>query len=234
MLRVDHLSAGYRKTQVLTEMTFDVADAEIVAILGRNGVGKSTLLRALVGQIPLMGGRICLGERDISRAPAHYRARLGVSYVPQGRQIFPGLTVLDNLRVAAFATRQRDWRASLDEVYELFPVLRAKRGDPGGSLSGGQQQILALARALMTRPKVLLLDEPSEGIQPSIVAEIGETVRRLNQERGITVLLVEQNLDFATRVARHAYVVDKGCIVRDLPAKDILADRELQHEYMGV
>jgi branched-chain amino acid transport system ATP-binding protein/urea transport system ATP-binding protein len=234
MLRAEDIRAGYGSTPVLQNLSINVAEGDRVAILGRNGVGKTTLLRALIGELPLMSGRIWLDGDDVTRLPSHRRARRGVAYVPQGRDIFPGLTVLENLRVAAYATRRGDWRATLDEVIAQFPVLREKAGLPGGGLSGGQQQILALGRALMTRPRVLLLDEPSEGIQPSIVDQIARHVRRINEDQGITVVIVEQNLEFATKIAEHAHLMDKGRIVRDLPAKDVLTDHELQREYLGV
>jgi len=226
MLRAEGLRAGYGTTPVLQDLDLSVAAGERVAVLGRNGAGKTTLLKTLMGQLPLMAGTVTFDGQDVSRLPAHARARLGIAYVPQGRQIFPGLSVLDNLRVAAYGT--------LREVLDQFPVLREKADLAGSGLSGGQQQILALGRALMTRPRLLLLDEPSEGIQPSIVSAIAAHVRDVNERQGITVVLVEQNLEFAVRVASHAQVMDKGRIVRDLPSADILADRQLQHEYMGV
>ncbi len=234
MLRAEGLRAGYGTTPVLQDLDLAVAEGDRVAVLGRNGVGKSTLLRALVGERPLMAGTISFDGQDVSRLPAHERARRGMAYVPQGRDIFPGLTVLDNLRVAAYGTRRRDVKALLDEVLDQFPVLREKADLPGAGLSGGQQQILALGRALMTRPRLLLLDEPSEGIQPSIVSAIAEHVREVNERHGITVVLVEQNLEFATRVATRAHLMDKGQVVRSMPCADVLADRDLQHEYMGV
>lgn len=234
MLAVDGIRVGYGRTTVLHGLSLTVEDGDMVAVLGRNGVGKSTLLKAMVGAVPVTSGTIRLGERDLTRTRTHQRARAGIAYVPQGRDIFPGLTVLDNLRVAAYGTRPRAWSQALEQVLEEFPVLHAKRAERGGGLSGGQQQILALGRALMTNPRVLLLDEPSEGIQPSIVDQIAETVCRINNERGITVVLVEQNLDFAAKIARHAYLMDKGEIVRDLPAQNLLSDRALQHEFLGV
>jgi urea ABC transporter ATP-binding protein UrtE len=234
MLRVEGVRAGYGSTPVLQDLSLDVAEGARIAILGRNGVGKSTLLRTVMGALPLMTGTIRLDGEDISRLPAYERARRGIAYVPQGRDIFPGLSVLDNLRVAAYAVRRKDWKATLDDVLGQFPVLREKSSLAGSGLSGGQQQILALGRALMTRPRVLLLDEPSEGIQPSIVDLIAQHVRRINDERGITVVLVEQNLQFATKIADHAHLMDKGRIVRELPAHDVLTDRDLQHEYLGV
>jgi branched-chain amino acid transport system ATP-binding protein/urea transport system ATP-binding protein len=228
------VAAGYGQTLVLQDLDLDVAEGEIVAVLGRNGVGKSTMLRAIMGQVPLARGRISFAGREIGRLPVHRRARLGIAYVPQGREIFPALSVRENLAVAGHAAGRKDWRDAAEELLDEFPLLRRKAGDRGGSLSGGQQQILALARALMTRPRLLLLDEPSEGIQPSIVAEIAEIVRGLNERRRITVVLVEQNLDFATRLAREACLMDHGRVVRSLPAELLLRDRDLQHEYMGV
>jgi len=181
-----------------------------------------------------MAGTVSFDGQDVSRLPAYERARRGMAYVPQGRDIFPGLTVIDNLRVAAYGTRRKDLKATLDEVLDQFPVLREKADLAGSGLSGGQQQILALGRALMTRPRLQLLDEPTEGIQPSIVSSIATHVRDVNERYGITVVIVEQNLEFATRVTSHAHIMEKGRIVRDLPSVDVLTDRQLQHEYMGV
>ena len=234
MLELTEVRAEYARTPVLLGVSLAVRDGDMVAVLGRNGVGNTTLLRAIVGTVPLTEGRIELDGQELGRLPAHQRARRGIAYVPQGRDIFPALSVLDNLRVTAYATGQRDYKERLAEILDEFPVLAQKRDEPGAGLSGGQQQILALGRALMTAPRLLLLDEPSEGIQPSIVDAIAETVRGINERRGITVVLVEQNLDFATKIARHAFLMDKGRVVRDLPASDVLSDRELQHEYMGV
>ena len=234
MLRIEEGRAGYGLTPILDQLSLRIEQGERVAVLGRNGVGKTTLLRALIGELPLMSGRVWLRDEEVTKLPPYERARRGIAYVPQGRDIFPGLSVLDNLRFAAYGVKEKDWRSTLAGVLEQFPVLAEKSALPGGGLSGGQQQILALGRALMTRPAVLLLDEPSEGIQPSIVDQIAGHVRRVNEEQGITVVLVEQNLEFAAKIAQHAYLMDKGRIVRDLPAHDVLADRDLQHEYLGV
>lgn len=234
MLRVEDLRAGYGRTGVLNGVSLSVADGEVVAILGRNGVGKSTLLKAIIGAIPVTNGRILLGDRDLTRARSHLRARSGIAYVPQGRDVFPRLTVLDNLRVAAYGSRHRGWANALEQLLDEFPILREKSSQMGASLSGGQQQILALARALMTNPKVLLLDEPSEGIQPTIVEQIAETITQINSQRGTAVVLVEQNLDFATKVAGKAFLMDKGEVVRESAVEAIADDRTVQREYLGV
>jgi urea ABC transporter ATP-binding protein UrtE len=234
VLRVDNLVAGYGRAMVLHGLSLSVESAEIVAVLGRNGVGKSTLLRALMGTVRLSSGTITLDGTRIERLPAHARARRGLAYVPQGREVFPRLSVLENLRVAAYASRQRDWPMRLEGILEEFPILSERRSARAGSLSGGQQQILAVARALITNPRVLLLDEPSEGIQPSIIDQIAETIRAIKVDRRISVVLVEQNLDFAAELAERAYLMEKGRIVRSLSPVEVLQDRELQREYLGV
>jgi urea ABC transporter ATP-binding protein UrtE len=234
VLKLDAVVAGYGRTMVLQDLSLAVDSAEIVAVLGRNGVGKSTMLKALIGTIPLASGTITLDGERIDRLPAHARARRGLAYVPQGREVFPRLSVLENLRVAAYANRERDWATRLEQILDEFPVLALRRTARAGSLSGGQQQILAVARALLTNPRVLLLDEPSEGIQPSIVDQIGVTIRAIHAQRRISVVLVEQNLDFAADLAERAYLMDKGRVVRTLSPAEVLQDRDLQREYMGV
>ncbi|HZD72217.1 MAG TPA: ABC transporter ATP-binding protein [Actinomycetes bacterium] len=234
MLVLDGVHAGYGATPVLEGLSLEVREAEVVAVLGRNGVGKTTMLRAVIGTLPLRAGSIRLAGEELGRMRAHERARRGLAYVPQGRDIFPDLTVLDNLRVAAWATRGSGGSALLTEVLDEFPALAARRRVKGGTLSGGQQQLLALARALVTSPRVLLLDESSEGIQPSILDEIVTVIRGINQRRGIAVLLVEQNLDFAAQLASRAYLMDKGRIVRELQPGHLLDDKDLQREYMGI
>jgi len=234
LLRLEDVHAGYGPTTVLRGFNLDVADGQTVAVLGRNGVGKTTALRAITGILPLQRGTITFDGKDLRRLPVHERSRRGIAYVPQGRDIFPGLTVLDNLRVAAYGSRQQNWEEQLDAMFADFPVLAEKSNARGGSLSGGQQQILALARALMTSPRILLLDEPSEGIQPSILDQIADTLRTVNEQRGIPVLLVEQNLDFVFRLATRVHLVDKGQVVRELSTEELLGDKELQHEYLGI
>lgn len=234
MLQAVDLKASYGTTPVLTGVNLEIRPAEIVAVLGRNGVGKTTLLRTLMGLLPTAGGHINWnGGLDITRLPAHARAKLGLAYVPQGREIFAGLTTLENLRLGGLALGN-DVDRRVEEALEVFPMLKDKLKARGGSLSGGQQQLLAIGRALVASPKLLLLDEPSEGIQPSILEVILERVRTINRENAITVLLVEQNLQFAAALAQRAYIMNKGVIVRELPIARIVEDPDIQREYMGV
>jgi urea transport system ATP-binding protein len=234
VLRVADLRAGYGSTPVLAGVNLEVGEGEVVALMGRNGMGKTTLLRTLMGLLPARAGSIRWSDgQEISKLPAHKRARLGLGYVPQGRDIFPGLTVHENLRLGGMAVG-RDGASRLKEVLRLFPMLSEKLSARGASLSGGQQQLLALARALVSAPKLLLLDEPSEGIQPSILEQIVERIRTINRQEGIAVLLVEQNIEFAAALAQRAYIMNKGVVVRELPMARIVEDPEIQREYMGV
>ena len=233
MLRLDDVRAGYGSTPVLHEVSLSLGPGEIAAVLGRNGAGKTTLMRAISGTIPCTGGRLSFDQTDLGSLSAFKRARLGISHVPQGRDIFPKLTVSENLQVAASAVGKSQ-SDELEGAFEQFPILAEKRKARGGSLSGGQQQILALARALMARPKLLLLDEPSEGIQPSILDEIATTVEQINTQRGIAVLVVEQNLDFAARIAHRGLIMDKGEIVEELDITELSHDRGLQRRYMAL
>lgn len=233
MLILDRVHAGYGSTPVLHGVSLSLGSGEIAAVLGRNGAGKTTLMRAISGTIPCTGGSLSFDGTDLGSQEAYKRARLGISHVPQGRDIFPKLTVLENLQVSA-STGGKLRGEHFDEVFEQFPILAEKRRARGGSLSGGQQQILALARALMAKPRLLLLDEPSEGIQPSILDEIATIVEQINSQRGIAVLVVEQNLDFAARVARRGLMMDKGEIVEELDITELSRDRALQRRYMAL
>jgi branched-chain amino acid transport system ATP-binding protein len=219
MLDVRALASGYQKIPIILGVTFQVDDGEFVGILGHNGMGKSTLLKTLVGQLPATGGAVRFADTDVTRAPTHKRARLGLGYVPQGRQIFPGLSALDNMRMGAASAGLGD--DVLDEVIEALPRLKPILGRPGGVLSGGEQQILALARCLCGRPKLILLDEPTEGIQPSIIKDIGRAIRYLRDSAGITILLVEQYLDFCRELADRVFVMDRGEIVHQGEASDL-------------
>jgi urea transport system ATP-binding protein len=210
MLAVEGASAAYGESQVLWNVDLAVAPGTVTTLLGRNGVGKTTLLRTVMGLLPLRGGRVRLAGEDISGWPPDRRARAGLGYVPQGREIFPHLTVAENLRTALIGCRRAN---GLDEALDLFPPLRRLSSRKGGVLSGGEQQMLAIGRALVTRPTVLMLDEPTEGIQPSIVIEIEEAIRRIKTELGLAVLLVEQYLDFAERLADSYVLMAKGAVV---------------------
>ncbi len=230
MLEVEAIHAGYGQVPVLNGASLRVAAGERVVIIGRNGVGKTALLRTLMGFLRCRSGRIRLHGRDVTRLPAHARARLGVGYVPQGREVFPALTVRENLAMGGVA-RGRSGR--MEELLEIFPRLGERLAQRGGSLSGGEQQILAIARALMGEPTLLLLDEPTEGIQPSIVDEILHRLVGINARLGVTMILVEQNLDFAREFAQRAYTMLKGQITEEL-SPDGLNDPRVIAEYLGV
>ncbi len=233
MLTLSGLRAGYSATPVLHGIDLKLGPSECAAVLGRNGVGKTTLMRAITGAVSITGGSIQFDGIDLGPLKAHERARLGISHVPQGRDIFPKLTVLENLRVGTAARRDRRSDA-VDRILEEFPMLAQRRRARGGSLSGGQQQLLALARALVTAPRLLLLDEPSEGIQPSVLDEIAEVIGRINAERGIAVLAVEQNLDFAARIARRCLILEKGEIIAEVATAELRGDRALQRKYLAL
>lgn len=233
MLQASDLRAGYGSAAVLHGINLSLATGERAAILGRNGVGKTTLIRALSGEISPTGGKLTFQGTDLMPLRPHERARLGIAHVPQGRDIFPKLTVAENLKVGAAAVRGSA-DAKIDEVYDEFPLLAERRRARGGSLSGGQQQILALARALVSEPELLLLDEPSEGIQPSILDEIAEAIDHINLARGITVLVVEQNLDFAARIAERGLIMDKGEIIENVAIAELHDDRDLQRTFLAL
>jgi urea ABC transporter ATP-binding protein UrtE len=231
MMQVEDLVAGYGRIGVLRGASLTVEAGTCVGILGHNGMGKTTLLRTIMGLLPTQGGRVVLDGVEIQRLAPHARARAGLGYVPQGRQIFPGLTVRDNLRFGILAKRG-DEAVILAEVLEEFPELVRLLDRPGGALSGGEQQLLALARALCGRPRLLLLDEPTEGIQPSIVEAMVQRIRALSRGRGLAVLLVEQNLDFIQALADRVLLIHRGRITREIP-REALGDPALVQEFVG-
>lgn len=231
MLQLDDLWAGYGAALVLRGVDLVLQEGEIVAVLGRNGVGKTTLVKAVMGLVASESGRIVFEGREVSGLPPYERARAGVGYVPQGRGIFPKLSVEENLLVGLYG--QNLGTAAVGEVLIDFPILQTRLRDRGGSLSGGQQQILALARAVALRPKLLLLDEPSEGVQPSIIAELLTSLRRIRERTGVSVLIVEQNLEFAAAAASHGYIMDMGRIVGSLPSTEFLSNQLLHQAYLG-
>jgi len=212
MLHVAHLNQYYGGSHILRDVEFEVPDGQCTALLGRNGVGKTTLLKCLMGLLPIRSGDIRLGETSIASLPPYARAALGVGYVPQGRDIFPLLTVEENLETGYAPLRRRD-RTIPDDVYSLFPVLGSMLRRRGGDLSGGQQQQLAIGRALVMRPRLLLLDEPTEGIQPSIIKDIGRAISYLRGLGEMAIVLVEQYLDFASELGDHFVVMERGSIV---------------------
>ena len=215
MLSASELRSGYGIGDVLQGFGLAIEAGEVVSVLGRNGVGKTTLMKTLIGLLSARSGRIEYQGRDITSLSAFRRARLGIGYVPQGRGIFPHMTVRDNLRMGGLVNEKR---RSLDyeAVFGYFPFLRERLAQRGGTLSGGQQAMLAIARALINEPDLLLLDEPSDGVQPSVVQELGGFIGTLNQEKGLTVLIVEQNIDLVQTIAQRAYVLDKGKVVAKL------------------
>jgi urea transport system ATP-binding protein len=234
LLAVESLTAGYGESQILTELTFGVPVAGAVCLLGRNGVGKTTTLKSIVGLIRPRSGRVVFDGTDVTARGPHERARLGIGYVPQGRGIFPHLSVFENLLMGFEANPTLlagDRSATLDEMYALFPVLAEMRGRAGGMLSGGQQQQLAIARALVARPRLLLLDEPAEGIQPSIVDLIQEAVAAL-PARGVAVLLVEQFVDFAVAVCNQYYMMERGTVVAQGPTSAL--GQDVIDDYLAV
>ena len=225
------LRAGYATGDVLQEVSIEVDTGEIVGVLGRNGVGKTTLMRALIGLLSVRSGSILYRGGDITRQPANRRAALGIGYVPQGREVFAHMSVLDNLRMGQFINRAREFQPN--EVYGYFPFLRDRSRQRAGTLSGGQQEMLAIARALVAGPDLLLLDEPSDGVQPNIVHDIGNFIVRLVEERPLGVLIVEQNIELMQRAAHRAYVMDKGRVVATLGKKELL-NTELLASYLAV
>jgi urea transport system ATP-binding protein len=228
MLTVTGLNHYYGGSHTLRDVDLEVAAGSCTTLLGRNGVGKSTLLKCLMGVLPVRAGVIRFNGEDITGLPPHARARRGIAYVPQGREIFPRLTVEENL-FTGFSTSAKAVSLIPDETFEMFPVLKEMLHRRGGDLSGGQQQQLAIARALLTRPKLLILDEPTEGIQPSIIKDIERVIRSLSQRGDMAILLVEQYYDFARRLADHYVVMTRGAVVRSGAGRDMEADgvREL-------
>ncbi|WP_315927361.1 ABC transporter ATP-binding protein [Mesorhizobium sp. SP-1A] len=205
MLEISALCSGYDRIAILRDLNLSVAGGDFVGILGHNGAGKSTLLKTIVGAVPVTSGRIVLRDREINREPTYRRVAAGVGYVPQGRQIFPALSVRENLMLG-----QRGKSADFEPMLQLFPRLAPLLDRVGGTLSGGEQQILALARCLCGEPQVILLDEPTEGVQPSIVDEMIDILKAVNEERGITIILVEQNLEFLASLAKRIKILNRG------------------------
>ena len=228
MLNVEAIDLYYGAAQALRHVSVSAESGKITCVLGRNGVGKSTLLRAIVGHQPTSSGRVLLDGEDITRLRAYERARRGIAYVPQGREIFPLLTVRENLETG-FARLPRAQRNISEELFELFPLLKTMLGRRGGDLSGGQQQQLAIARALVTQPQLLVLDEPTEGIQPSIIKDIGRAIAYLRQQGRMAILLVEQYFDFARELADTYAVMERGEVVVAGKGADMVESEVRRH-----
>lgn len=231
ILELDSVEADIAGSRILRGVSLTVEPGEVVALMGRNGVGKTTTLRTITGLLSHRSGEIRFENHPINRVPIDRRARNGIAHVPQGRDIFPHLTVGENLQAGLTVKRRSrsEAKEALDRVYDLFPVLREMLKRKGGVLSGGQQQQLAIGRALLTGPKLLILDEPTEGIQPNIVREIGDVITRLNRESGLTVLLVEQKLPFARRIGTDLRILDKGRLVVSGPISDLTDEVVREH-----
>ena len=232
LLSTRGLRAGYGGKPVLQGLDLEVREGEIVAVIGRNGVGKSTLMKSLIGLVPAMGGSIVYRGEAIETLPPHRRARLGIGYVPQGRDVFPRLTVAENLAVGAML-KPKVTDADHRRVRDYFPILEERWNQRAGTMSGGQQQQLAIARVLIADPALILLDEPSEGIQPNIVQDIARIMVALNSATVVTIILVEQNIDMIRAMAQRCYVMDKGRIVASLD-RDALADGEAMRRHLAV
>ncbi len=248
MLSVEGLSIHYGRIQALREVSFQVGQGEVVTLVGANGAGKSSLLNGIAGVVPPSAGQVRWGDRVISGRSSHQVARMGVSLVPEGRQLLHSMTVLDNLLLGSYVHQRGSWRRllglsrallrdehlqeSMDWVFELFPVLKDRLGQRAGTLSGGQQQMVAIARALMSSPQILLMDEPSIGLAPNLVREIFTLVGRL-KERGLTILLAEQDALGAMRVADRGYVLERGRVVAEGPARELVNDDRVRRAYLG-
>jgi branched-chain amino acid transport system ATP-binding protein len=234
LLRLEGIDAFYDDLQALAGVSFEVREKEIVALVGANAAGKSTTLRVISGLVSPRRGRVLLNDQDLTSVPAHERVDRGIVQVPEGRRLFPFMTVAENLLLGAHADRARGERdRTLAHVYELFPVLGERRAQLAGSLSGGEQQMCAIGRALMARPRLLMLDEPTLGLAPVLVAKIFETVRVINGQ-GVTVLLVEQNVRQALTLAHRACVLESGRLVLEGQARELLGDERLKRAYLGL
>ncbi len=233
MLELEGVTSGYDGIPIIRDVTFEIGEGQILAVVGRNGAGKTTLARTIIGLLQPSRGKILLRGEDVTRSDARERALAGIGYVPQGRGIFGRLTVDENLLLGTAVGKRAASERALVDVYKLFPILEQRRLQKGGTLSGGEQQMLAIGRVLIGAPSLLVLDEPSDGIQPSIVEQISNLVVQLNQDHGLTTLLVEQNIDMVVSCAHRCFVMDKGSIVTEVSPKG-LEDPEFARQYLAV
>ncbi len=230
MLKLDGAHAHYGKSHVLQGVSLEVRDGEAVGLLGRNGVGKTTTLKTIMGLVRATGGSISFGAARLEKTPPHRIPRLGIGYVPQGRRIFPNLSVLENL---CLGLEKDPLDGELDGIFSRFPVLKERAHLPGGTLSGGEQQMLAIARCLVMKPRLILLDEPTEGIMPKLVASLREDIKAINRE-GVSILLVEQNIRTALAVCGRIYIMEKGVICHQGPSAELRQSPEIVHRFLGV
>jgi len=233
MLEIEALSTCYGALQVLHEVSLEVNSGEIVTIIGSNGAGKSTLLKTIAGWLKPRSGKVVFGGERIDGLPAHQVVRQGIAVCPEGRRVFPQLTVLENLQMGAYHRQGKDWREDLEWIFQLFPRLAERRRQSGASLSGGEQQMLALGRALMSRPKLLLLDEPSLGLAPVVVESVLDTVVQVKRKGG-SILLVEQNAQMALEVADRGYVIESGRLVLSGTGRELLNHEDVKRAYLGI
>ncbi|GAA0229089.1 ABC transporter ATP-binding protein [Saccharothrix mutabilis subsp. mutabilis] len=231
LLEVKDIHVHYGKIAAIKGLSLQVNEGEIVSLIGANGAGKTTTLKTISGLRPLSSGSVVFNGQDISKMPGHKRVQLGIGQSPEGRGVFPGMTVQENLLMGAYM-RKDDLTKDLEEVYGLFPRLAERKNQFGGTMSGGEQQMIAIGRALMTKPKVLLLDEPSMGLAPMLIAQIFEIIKEINK-RGTTVLLVEQNAQQALKLSDRAYVLETGRVVKSAPGLDLLDDPQVRAAYLG-
>jgi branched-chain amino acid transport system ATP-binding protein len=233
MLQVTNVVAGYGRGVVLHDLSLSVEEGEILGVLGRNGMGKSTLIRVLAGLLKIRSGHLQVGDTDLTKASAHVRTRHGIAVVPQGRGVFADLTVTENLKLGRLAAGGRVRAGRLQEVLDYFPRLAERPKQRAGTMSGGEQQMLAIARAMMTEPRILLLDEPSDGIMPVLVQQIADDIKDINRKEGLTTVVVEQNVPMVTRMSTRCLILEGGRIVANGPVKDLMASGEVE-QHLGV
>jgi len=235
MLKLRNIQAFYGNIQALKNIDMDVNEGEIITLIGANGAGKSTTLMTLCGIVLPAGGHILFQGKDITGMAPDQIAALGISQVPEGRRIFPYLTVMENLDMGAFLRKDKEnIKADIDHVFELFPILAERKNQQGGTLSGGEQQMLAISRAIMSRPKLLLLDEPSLGLAPIVVKQIFGIIKKINQESRVTIFLVEQNANLALKIAHRGYVMENGAITLNDTGDNLLANEDVKKAYLGM
>lgn len=235
MLSVEKLESGYGPMQVLWQPSLEVKKGSITSLLGPNGVGKSTLLRTILGSLKPWGGTITYEGEDITALPSHKKVDLGITLVPEGKHLFKGMTVRENLTMGAYRKEAlKDKNENLEMVFSLFPVLKERAWQSAGSLSGGEQQMVTIGRALMTKPKLIMMDEPSQGLAPKLVGEVFETIEKLNTDVGLTILLVEQNADASLKAADYVYIMHEGKIQAEGTSEEIARSTDIREAYLGI